>query len=253
MLGFEGIDIGLFQDRSHLQPSHVLPNLAKAAGELTGKLRDNGLKLADLFHQNSSFDKMAANDPDPGEQRKSREMFLHMLEFAQLCHAPHMTALPGVEWPGEPRDSSLKRCADELAWRAEQARQAGVVYSIEAHRGSIVPTPALAKQLVDMAPGLTLTLDYTHFLKQGYDQDECEALMPYASHYHARGANHDRIQVKMQDNIIDFERVLKAMERANYKGYVGVEYVWQEWEQNNEVDTISESIQLRDRLRAAMQ
>jgi len=40
------------------------------------------------------------------------------------------------------------------------------------------------------------------------------------------------------------------MERANYAGYVGVEYVWIDWEHCDEVDNLSETIQLRDRLRA---
>ena len=42
------------------------------------------------------------------------------------------------------------------------------------------------------------------------------------------------------------------MARANYPGYVGVEYVWQPWEHCDEVDNVSETILLRDKLRAAM-
>src|SRR5438445_10763080 len=34
-LGFEGVDVGLFEDRSHLQPSHVLPHLARSANALS--------------------------------------------------------------------------------------------------------------------------------------------------------------------------------------------------------------------------
>ena len=45
-------------------------------------------------------------------------------------------------------------------------------------------------------------------------------------------------------------RVLDAMRQAGYKGYVGVEYVWVDWEHCNEVDNLSETIQLRDFLRA---
>src|SRR5438093_841945 len=121
MLGFQGIDIGLFEERSHLQPKHVMPNLAGAARELSQKIADRGLEFADIFYQSSSFQTMAANDPDPKERGKSRDFFLRMLEFTAQCNAKHMTGLPGVDWEGESNDTSLKRCAEELTWRAEQA------------------------------------------------------------------------------------------------------------------------------------
>jgi hypothetical protein len=42
---------------------------------------------------------------------------------------------------------------------------------------------------------------------------------------------------------------VRAMRKAGYEGYVGVEYVWIAWEHCNEVDNLSETIQLRDFLR----
>jgi len=251
-LGFEGVDVGLFEDRSHLQPSHVLPHLARSADELSAKVRDQGLQFADMFYQASSFQDRSANDPDPQQRASSRELFLRILEFALRCNAHHVTGLPGIDWEGVPHDTSLKRAADELSWRAEQARVVGVVYSVEAHLGSVAPTPAEAKALIEQAPGLTLTLDYTHFVKQDISQDECEILMPYAAHYHARGTAPGRLQAPMSANQVDFNRVLAAMERAGYQGYMGVEYVWTEWEHCNEVDNLSETVLLRDQLRALM-
>ena len=250
LLGFEGVDLGIFQDRSHVQPSHVIGRLPQAAAELSAQVEDVGLKIADIFYQASAFPVMAANHPDDDERAQGRDLFLRMLEFTLRCNAPHMTGLPGVDWDGVPHDTSVKRCAEELAWRAEQAKRVGVVYSIEPHLGSVTPTPDEAKQLVDMTPGLTVTLDYTHFTYQGISDDECEVLIPHASHFHARGAARGRLQAKLQDNVINYPRVLRAMERASYPGYVGVEYVWIDWEHCNEVDNVSETVQLRDLLRA---
>lgn len=252
MLGFEGVDVGLFEGRSHLQPSHVIDNLPRAADTLAAKVRDAGLEFADIFYQTTAFPDRAANHPDAGERAKGRDLFWRMLEFTLRCNAPHLTALPGVDWEGEPRETALKRSADELAWRAEQARQVGVVFAVEAHLGSIAPTPAGAQQLVGLAPGLTLTLDYTHFTYQGIGDAECEALMPHATHYHARGGRRERLQAPLKENVIDYPRVLQAMDRTDYQGYVGVEYVWIDWEHCNEVDNLSETILLRDHLRSAM-
>jgi len=116
----------------------------------------------------------------------------------------------------------------------------------------VAPTPAEARALIEQAPGLTLTLDYTHFIKQNISQEECETLMPYAAHYHARGAEPGRLQASVSANKVDFKRVLQAMERVKYNGYVGVEYVWTEWEHCNEVDNLSETVLLRDHLRGLM-
>lgn len=250
MLGFEGIDVGLFEGRSHLQPSQVMGNMPAAAAKLAAEVQDAGLAFADIFYQASSFDTVAANHPDAAERMKGRELFLRMLEFTLRCNAPHMTALPGVEWPDVPHADSVKRSAEELLWRAEQAKNVGVTFSVECHLGSFAPTPALALELAQAAPGLTLTLDYTHFTSQGFSDDECEALVPYASHFHARGSRTGRLQAPLKDNTIDYPRVLKAMDKANYPGYVGVEYVWIDWEHCNEVDNLSETIMLRDLLRA---
>jgi sugar phosphate isomerase/epimerase len=253
MLGFDGVDVGLFEERSQLQPGHVIPHLAASARDLGHKVSDCGLAFADIFFQAPTFEAMAANHPDPKERNKGRDLFLRMLEFTLRCNAPHMTGLPGVTWEGEPYETSLKRCADELSWRAEQARHVGVVFSVEAHLGSIVPTPRQAMQLVETAPGLTLTLDYTHFTYQGISDDEVEPLVKHASHFHARGACRGRLQALYSQNVIDYPRVVRTMKQMDYPGYVGIEYVWQEWEHNNEVDNVSETVLMRNLIRKSFE
>ena len=246
LLGFRGIDIGLFETRSYLQPSHVIPHLAASAKELAQKVGNVGLEIADIFFQAPSFESMAANHPDANERNKGRELFLRMLEFTLRCNAMHMTSLPGVAWQGETFETSLQRCVDELVWRIEQAREVGIVYSVEAHVGSLAPTPQKALQLVTSCPGLTLTLDYTHFTSQGFPDDDVEPLVKHASHFHARGARRSRLQAPLKENVIDYPRVIRTMKQTGYSGYVGVEYVWQDWEHCNEVDNVSETLMMRD-------
>ncbi len=188
MLGFQGVDIGLFDNRSHLQPQQVLPNLAQSAHQLSTEVHARGLEFADIFYQTRSFDTLAANHPDEAERLEARELFLRMLEFTLRCNARHMTALPGIEWEGVTHETSLKRSAEELSWRAQQARQVGVVFAVEAHNGSVADTPEKALALVQSAPGLTLTLDYTHFASKGIPDARVEPLLAHASHFHARAA-----------------------------------------------------------------
>ena len=118
--------------------------------------------------------------------------------------------------------------------------------------GSIVPEPKLAEKLVTDVPGLTLTLDYTHFTRMGMPDSEIEPLVQYAGHFHVRGASQGRLQTSFQSNVIDYSRVIEAMKSSRYAGWIGIEYVWIDWEHCNECDNLSETILFRDFVRKAL-
>ena len=50
-LGIRNVDIGLFEHRSHLQPSDQFKNVSRSAKALKKKLDSRGLKAADVFLQ----------------------------------------------------------------------------------------------------------------------------------------------------------------------------------------------------------
>jgi sugar phosphate isomerase/epimerase len=251
-LDVEAVDIGLFESRSHLQPSVIAADVPGRARDLARGLDDRGLGLADVFPQaDAAFDKVAINHPQASVRRKMRDWFKRMLEFTVRAGGSHMTVLPGVAWEGsEPYEESLSRCAEELAWRVAMGSDVGVTVSTEAHLGSIVPSPRQAKSLLEKTPGLTLTLDYGHFVYQGFKNDEVHPLIAHASHFHARSGAKRQLQPVMKDNEIDFAAILRGMKRSGYSGYMGIEYVWIDWEGCNRVDNLSETIQLRDILRS---
>jgi sugar phosphate isomerase/epimerase len=251
-IGVEAMDIALFEGRSHLDPQAVLSSPAAWAERITAAFRAQELGISDVFGQaGSGAEENAVNDPGAEGRRRAAEFFARILEFTARCNAKHLTLLPGVHLPDEPYDDSLKRSAEELAWRADAARKLGIVLGVEPHLGSIVPTPAGARRLLDMTPGLTLTLDYCHFTCQGIPDREVEPLLGSASHFHARGACKGKLQAAVKENTVDYARILSEMDRTGYKGFVALEYVWIEWMRCNEVDNLSETILLRDLLRAA--
>jgi sugar phosphate isomerase/epimerase len=253
MLEFDGVDIGLFEGRSHLHPSQVLTAPARAGAALGRKLAARGLRCADVFLQTDpSFVRFAVNHPQAARRRRARDWFLRTLDYAAACGARHVTALPGVYFEEETPSASWERSCHELAWRVEQARSHDLVFSVEAHVGSIAPKPKEALRLVRAVPGLTLTLDYTHFTRSGLPDSAAEPLLAHAAHFHARGARKGRLQTGFARNTIDYGRILRVMRQSGYRGYVGVEYVWIDWEHCNEVDNLSETILLRDFLRAQM-
>ena len=161
-----------------------------------------------------------------------------------------MTTLPGVHFEEEDYEASFARGADELAWRVEQAAGRKIVFGVEAHVGSLAPEPEAAARLVRAAPGLTLTLDYTHFTRAGLPDAAVEPLLRHASHFHVRGGREGRLQAPFKDNVIDYGRVLDRMKEIGYGGWFGIEYVWVDWEHCNECDNVSETVLFRDHLRS---
>ena len=65
MLGLTGVDIGLFEDRSHLYPSHVLADPKASSADLVARVTGKGLIIADIFLQTAGFDTMTVNHPTP--------------------------------------------------------------------------------------------------------------------------------------------------------------------------------------------
>ena len=253
LLEFDAVDIGLFEGRSHLRQSKILRQPERSAKVLLAKLKDRGLACADVYLQmDPDFVPFAANHPDPRRRKKARDWFARTVDYAAECGSRHVSALPGVAFPNEPARDSWQRCCDELAWRVEAARAAKLVFSIEAHIGSIVPTPPKALKLVESVPGLTLTLDYTHFTVPGVPDERIEPLVPHASHFHVRGARKGRLQASFKENTIDYARVLRLLKSSGYRGFLGIEYVWIDWQHCNEVDNLSETILWRDYFRKGM-
>jgi sugar phosphate isomerase/epimerase len=249
-LGVEAVDVALFAGRSHLDIQEVFADLPRAARRVNEAFNANGLRIADAFGQPGRvFEENAVNHPEPSVRQAAAEFFYRLLEFALRCNGGHMSLLPGVHFQTESAEDSLRRCVDQLAWRVEAAAKVGVTLSVEPHLGSIIPTPQAASHLLDMTPGLTLTLDYGHFTYQGIPDAEVEPLLARTSHFHARGACAGKLQSTMAENTIDFDSVLRAMQKVSYRGFVVLEYVWVEWMDLNRVDNLSETVILRDLLR----
>jgi sugar phosphate isomerase/epimerase len=251
MLGFGGVDIGLFDGRSHLWPSREFQDTERNAAALKRMADGLNLRIADVFLQTApDFRPYAVNHPDDAPRQMARDWFSKTLEYAAGCSCRHVTILPGVNFEEEQPEQSFARAVDELTWRTERARSFGITLGAEAHVGSLAPDPASAKRLVESVPGLTLTLDYTHFTRAGMSDDAIEPLVPFASHFHVRGARTGRLQAPFKDNVIDYRRVCDRLQGAGYGGWLGVEYVWIDWEHCNECDNLSETILFRDFLQS---
>jgi sugar phosphate isomerase/epimerase len=253
-LGFEAHDLLLIGNSSAVHLDDVRSDIRGWAARLDERIRSRGLAIPDVFGiPDGAPAALAPNHPDPNEVERSHALFQDMLDFAVLLGCPGMTMLPGVVWPGEDHADSLSRSAAELARRVEAAAARGVRFSIEPHVGSVCPTPEDCLRLCELAPGLELTLDYSHFVYQGFSEAEVEPLLAHTRHFHARAAVEGQLQSRVSESSIDWERVIDAMREYGYDGYISLEFAWTETEEGlSNVDVLSESLVLRDRLRAKL-
>lgn len=251
LLEFDGFDVVLNGNSAGLRPEAVMSNLGPWATTVNRLLGEQGMVIADVFCVPwTDFVTMAPNHPDVSERARSRRLFRQMLDLASAVGAPGVTMLPGVDWPDEQHQVSLQRAADELQARAEEAAERGLGFSIEAHVGSVCHDPADVSQLCERAPALALTLDYTHFISQGIAEGDIEPLARRARHVQTRGVAVDRLQAPLHASSLDFERMIDVLDTNGYDGFVTIEYIWVAWKRLNEVDVVSETVMLRDRLRA---
>ena len=253
MLGLDGVDVCLMEGRSALALADVRADVETTALRTRDRIARSGLEVADVFLIPwTDFRTLAPNHPDASERDASAAVFDDVLEFAVGLGAPGITILPGIEWEHEGRAESLDRAAAELGRRVDQTRERGLRLSIEPHLGSIASTPERAIELLERVPGLELTLDYSHFIYQGIPERDVDQLARFARHCHVRGSRLGQIQAPLRESTLAVEPMVDALSSAGYDGFLGLEYVWLDWEHCNECDNLSETVLLRDRLRAKL-
>ncbi len=256
MLDFDGLDLGVFAGRSHIRPEMIRQDIPMWSGIIRERLDRAGLDVADVFLAPSlQLDEFAINSPDPGQQAESRAIFSDVLEFAHRIGAPGITMNSGVRFPGETASSSLRHSAEGLRWRVDEAARHGIQIRIEGAKvGALnTDTPEKLLELVALTPGLKLTVDYCHFVYQGMPESRIEPLLDHIGHFQCRGATKKRMQVRFQENTIDYGRIIDRLKELNYSGYFSIEYVWTDYWDCNRTENTMETIQFRDFARAAIE
>jgi sugar phosphate isomerase/epimerase len=247
LLEFVSVDIGLFERNPHFLPSDLMDSPGDFTRRVQQDLDASELRVADVFLQiGRDPAESSTNDPDPVIRARNREVFARSLEFCKEIGCTHMTGLPGVPHDRDEQDFAL--AAEETFWRLEQCRPAGVVYAVEPHVGSICANTARTRELLLLVDGLTLTLDYGHFICAGEESETVHSLLSYASHVHVRAGARGRLQAGLAENAIDFEGMLAGLIALQYPGKLALEYVWIDWQGCNCCDTLSETVLLRQRL-----
>jgi sugar phosphate isomerase/epimerase len=253
LLGFEYVDIGLFERSSDLMPSQLLAEPRNFTKQLRANLQSASLHVSDVFLQiGLEPTSAAANDPSREIRSHNRKIFLLALDMCADLACTHLTGLPGVRHKGIGETDDLTLALEEASWRQLAASRAGVVYAIEPHVGSLCSDVASTRSFVESVPGLTLALDYGHFIAADILSSDVHSLLPFSSQIHARCAAPGQLQTQLSENTIDFDEMLRNLRKRMYPGFLVIEYVWTEWKRCNRTDNVSETLLLRRQLEEFM-
>lgn len=249
-LNIGAVDVGYMTGRSHIRPEEVGDDARRVGEQVRRELDRRQLGVADVFAiPAEDFVSTALNNPDPTAQSRSLEFFETAIEFARGVGAPGLTTLPGVQFPDDTFAAAIRRSASALRQRIKMAAEAGLPVSVEPHVESIIDTPDKTRQLLDLVPELRLTVDHAHHIYGGADQADIDALLPAARHIQTRPGRPGALQVRVVEDAIDFRKVVEQLAAAGYDGYLAIEFVWQDWLDCYNIDTVGETALMRDRLR----
>ena len=146
------------------------------------------------------------------------------------------------------RRQSFDRAAEELRWAVREGGAYGLAVRIEPHIESVTWRPELVLAMLDAVPGLTLTLDHSHFIFHGLPYEQIAVMHPYASHWHARQARSGEAQSRGSRGRIDFARIVQELRERGYDGVICLEYVHGAWLHQDGVDCLTENVAMRDEL-----
>lgn len=247
-LGFEAMDAGAYPG-GHLNREAIL----RGDRDEIERVRALGLKISNVYYTfGAGFAERPLNSPDASVQRRNRADFQQVVEFCAAIACPSVMLLPGVIPPGMSKADAIRRCIEACQALLDVSRPSGVEIAIEPHVMGLLESPRDTLSVVEGAPGLKLALDYAHFVTLGYTQADVDPLCAFAAHVHLRQAKPGSLQTRLEHGTLNFAAMLDALRQANYAGYLAVEYVHQDYMQTDNVDVISETVKMRDLIRANM-
>lgn len=211
-LGFHYIDLAMIEGWANLSPSAVVGHEEEVASQLKTACAEAGIHPAGF---------------NLGLGQDSVEIQIERLQALCkiACHLGVDTLTIGAS---RPKLRTLPDEIDRLRRLLAVSASQGLTLAVETHVDTCTEDPEICMHLMREVPGLGLTLDLTHFAIGPFWEHGYEALLPFVRHVHLRPSGRSReeeIQVAVGRGVIDFERLIRDLDRHGYQGTLSVEYV----------------------------
>ena len=235
-LGFKYANIGAYDDSHPVPPSLILTRPEAIGKEIRNGCAKYGITPVEFFICSVSTgniggemgkeERVWPNDPDKPRREKMLEAFKKVCACAAEAGLRNIMGVPGLEGLNPAPDEGLSVSVETLAQMLEIAKGYNVALTIEPHTGSITATPEKVLNLIKQVPGLTLSLDHTHFIGTGHSVEAILPLHEYASHLHGKPANKNATKCLFYEGEDFFTPVLRDFVKRNWEGVIAVECMY---------------------------
>jgi L-ribulose-5-phosphate 3-epimerase len=222
-MGLDGIDV--LHRQMEGEDNAYIQKLKRHAFE-------NGIALTCLsIHQGFVY-------PDATERKKHIDHTLHCIELAAKMGIPCLRLNTG-RWntiksfddfmkargiepaiAGYTEDDAFAWCIDGVAQCVKKAEELGVLLALENHWGlAATPQGMIRIHKAINSPWLQLLMDTGNFLEDPYDKLEMiakDTCFVQAKTYYGGGVWYSLD--------LDYERIVKILNKVNYQGYISIEF-----------------------------
>jgi sugar phosphate isomerase/epimerase len=228
-LGFKYVNIGAFREDFPVPPSRILAEPIKAGREIREVCIRYGVMPVEFFICSVVIEdgsRVQPNDPDPTRRRAMLEAFRKVCECGVEAGLSHIMGVPGEVAANDAPDHGMSISLDTLPKMQEIAARAGIGFTIEPHTGSLLTTPDTVLAMLKELPGLTLSLDYSHFIGAGFKPEELLPLHPHIKHIHAKPARNGVPKCLFYDGDDYYEILLKDLLARGWDGVMAMECMY---------------------------
>jgi sugar phosphate isomerase/epimerase len=195
-LRFTKADLAIHDNGPHLTPAEVAADTNRVAA----RLKAANMPIA-AFH-------VCIGTQDTAEAKK---------QFHAICRLARMSTVPLITIcaakAGSDFDAEVSRLQD---W-VRIAEAEGIILSVETNTNTVTGDPLGAMELCRRVPGLSLTLDPSHY-HIGPHANSYDNLYKYVRHVRLRdtGKTPDEFQVRIGQGELEYGKVISQLDRFRY-------------------------------------
>jgi len=181
--------------------------------------------------------------PKPEERKQEVEAVKKWLEAGYILGAPVLRIFSGWPWPYQDKEKLWPAMVDCIRECEKKAKELGIVLAIEPHNdGGFLPTAVDTLRLIKQinSEWVKINLDTGNY----QDPDNYKAIedtIAYAPHIHAK-VHHMSDDGK--ELVFDFARIFSIIKKADYRGFLSLEFEGQDLHKQDELVYIPKAIQM---------
>ena len=147
---------------------------------------------------------------DPGD-KKYIEHFTTLCQLAKALKVVSISVLPAKL--GEPFNTEAER----LKKLVHLGNRDGILVGMMTLAETLTENPETVGSLCKAVPGLTVTLDPTHYIYGCPKPKDYDLMMDYVSHVRLRDSTKDTFQVQIGQGVIEYGRLVIQLGLSGYK------------------------------------